>query len=248
VKITSRAVLFLREEEEAAMSGYTDEQHETWRLLYDRRMEDLSTRGSAMFLEGAVAIGLERERIPDLAEVNRRLERRTGWQAVPVDGFIPAHDFFALLARRRFPTVMRIRDREKLDYVPEPDIFHDLFGHVPLHSHPVFADFLQRFGEVAMRPRDEVEVMRMARLFWFTVEFGVIHENGQPRVYGSGLISSQADCANALSDRCERRPFALDEVMNQPFEIDRVQDVLFTIDSFDELFAAIEVVRWPLMV
>lgn len=222
------------------MIDYTEQQHQTWQILYDRRMADLSTRASRMFLEGAEAIGLERERIPDLGEVNRRLRNRTGWQAVEVGGFIPASDFFAMLARREFPTVVTIRDRDRLDYIPEPDIFHDLFGHVPLHSHPVFADFLQRFGEMAMRQKDEIGITRMTRLFWFTVEFGLIHENGAPRVYGSGLISSQADCANALSDRCDRRPFSLEAVMSQPFEIDHVQDVLFTIESFEDLFKAIE--------
>jgi phenylalanine-4-hydroxylase len=132
-----------------------------------------------------------------------------------------------------------VRPREQLDYLPEPDIFHDVFGHVPLHADVVFADFLQRFGAVASRATTEAGIEAMARLFWFTVEFGLVHEAGAVRVYGSGLISSAGDAANALSDRCDRRPFSLDAVISQPFEIDRLQDVLFVVESYDELFAAV---------
>jgi phenylalanine-4-hydroxylase len=128
----------------------------------------------------------------------------------------------------------------QLDYLPEPDIFHDVFGHVPLHADPVFADFLQRFGAVAARATTQDETTRMARLFWFTVEFGLIRERDAVRIYGSGLISSAGDAANALSENCERRPFDLDSVLNQHFEIDKLQPILYVIDSFDQLFDAVE--------
>jgi len=123
--------------------------------------------------------------------------------------------------------------------VPEPDIFHDVFGHVPLHANRVFADFLQRFGRAAAVAASDTDVERMARLFWFTVEFGLIREAGAVRIYGSGLISSHGDAANALGPSCERRRFSAAAVFAQPFAIDRLQDVLFVIDSFDELFAAL---------
>ncbi|HEX7051956.1 MAG TPA: phenylalanine 4-monooxygenase [Longimicrobiales bacterium] len=223
--------------------AYTRENHEVWRMLYDRRMRDLERTGSRIFLEGARIIGLRRDAVPDLDEVNERLEPLTGWAAVPVSGFIPARRFFECLARRRFPTTITVRPRDQLEYLPEPDIFHDVFGHVPLHAHPVFADFLQRFGELASSLSDEADVTRMARLFWFTVEFGLIREEGEIRVYGSGLISSAGDAANALSPRCYRRPFSLDAVLDQPFDIDRFQDALFVIDSFDQLFEAVEEAR-----
>jgi phenylalanine-4-hydroxylase len=128
----------------------------------------------------------------------------------------------------------------QLDYLPEPDIFHDVFGHVPLHAHPVFADFLQRFGRAASLARREEDVEAMARLFWFTVEFGLVREAGQVKVYGSGLISSHGDAANALGPACDRRPFSLDAVLSQPFEIDRLQDVLFVVDDYAQLFQAVE--------
>jgi phenylalanine-4-hydroxylase len=220
-------------------SAYTAEDHAVWGILYDRRMQSLRDTGSRVFLEGARAIGLRPDRVPDLAEVNGNLVRRTGWSAVPVTGFIPAQQFFGCLAQRRFPTTVTVRPREQLDYLPEPDIFHDVFGHVPLHADVVFAVFLPRFGAVASRATTEAGIEAMARLFWFTVEFGLVHEAGAVRVYGSGLISSAGDAANALSDRCDRRPFSLDAVISQPFEIDRLQDVLFVVESYDELFAAV---------
>jgi phenylalanine-4-hydroxylase len=218
---------------------YEQEDHDVWRILYDRRMATLHETGSRVFLDGIDRIGLSPSRVPNLADVNRRLGARTGWNAVGVEGFIPAAAFFRCLANRRFPTTLKVRPRAQLDYLPEPDIFHDVFGHVPLHSDPVFADFLQRFGALAAAASTDEEVTRMARLFWFTVEFGLIRERGEVRIYGSGLISSHGDAANALGSRCDRRPFELDAVLNQPFEIDHFQDILFVIESFDELFEAV---------
>jgi phenylalanine-4-hydroxylase len=220
--------------------AYSAEQHAVWALLYERRMAALQETGSGVFLRGAEAIGLHPDRVPDLDDVNARLAARTGWSALAVAGFIPAGQFFACLAARRFPTTVTVRPRAQLDYLPEPDIFHDVFGHVPLHADPVFADFLQRFGALAAAARTEEETERMARLFWYTVEFGLVREGGRVKVYGSGLISSHGDAANALGPSCDRRPFSLDAVFAQPFAIDRFQDVLFVVDSFDQLFEAVD--------
>jgi phenylalanine-4-hydroxylase len=220
-------------------STYTIEDHAVWGLLFARRMRELRQTGSKVFLDGADAIGLNPVTVPQLSEVNRRLGSRTGWNAVAVSGFLPARQFFECLANRRFPTTVKVRPRSQLDYLPEPDIFHDVFGHVPLHSDPHFGDFLQRFGAVAASARTEEQTLQMARLFWFTVEFGLVREDGELKVYGSGLISSAGDAANALSPACDRRPFSLDAVIAQPFEIDRLQDVLFVVDDFAQLFAAV---------
>ncbi len=222
--------------------AYGEEDHEVWSILYRRRMDDLQTNGSRIYLDGAQVIGLCEQTVPNLAEVNRRLAPRTGWQAVGVGGYLPAKEFFGCLATRRFPTTLTVRPRAKLDYLPEPDIFHDVFGHVPLHADPVFADFLQRFGQLGASTTTEEERERLARLFWFTVEFGLIAEGGRTKVYGSGLISSTADSANALGPSCDRRPFSLEAVIAQPFEIDRLQDVLFVVDSFEQLFEAVETI------
>ena len=227
---------------EQRYAHYDAEAHDVWRVLYERRMGTLAETGSSVFLDGIRRIGLRPDRVPDLAAVNASLARLTGWRAVGVGGFIPAREFFHCLAQRRFPTTLIVRPRAQLDYLPEPDIFHDVFGHVPLHSDPVFAEFLQRFGDLASRSRTEAETTEMARLFWFTVEFGLIRERGAVKVYGSGLISSHGDAANALGDGCDRRPFELDAVLRQPFEIDRLQDVLFVIESFQQLFDAVAVI------
>ena len=219
---------------------YTQEDHDVWGILYARRMESLEQTASHVFLDGAARIGLAQHAVPDLGDVNRRLDASTGWNAVGVGGFIPAAQFFRCLEQRRFPTTLGVRPRAQLDYLPEPDIFHDVFGHVPLHADPVFADFLQRFGALAAAAATPEETTAMARLFWFTVEFGLVRERGRTRIYGSGLISSHGDAANALGPRCERRPFVLDDVIGQPFEIDQLQDVLFEVQSFDQLFEAVE--------
>lgn len=219
--------------------SYSPDDHRVWQMLYDRRMEHLRDHAAAAFLHGIEVIGLSRERIPDLEEMNTRLERKTGWRAVPVKGFLEPKLFFQSLARRRFPTTVTIRPATSLDYIPEPDIFHDVFGHVPLHAHPVFADFLQRFGQAAAAAGEE-NTEAFTRLFWFTVEFGLSVENNKTKVYGSGLISSHGDCINALSDKCVKRRFALRDVIAQHFEIDDLQPVLFEVRTFAELFAAVD--------
>lgn len=224
---------------EQQYDDYAAESHEVWRTLYARRMPALQHTASTLFLEGAERIGLSATRVPQLTDVNQRLAARTGWAAVGVGGFLPAHEFFRCLAGRRFPTTLQVRARENLDYCPEPDIFHDVFGHVPLHADVHFAAFLQRFGAVAASARNEDETTMMARLFWFSVEFGLVREGGEVKVYGSGLISSHADSANALGLTCDRRPFTLDAVISEPFGIDHLQDVLFVVESFEQLFDAV---------
>ena len=167
---------------EQRWSEYTNEEHDVWGLLFARRMASLKDHGSEVFLRGADRVGLCPDCVPDLRVVNAKLSPVTGWQAVPVDGFLPAPEFFRCLSARMFPTTVTVRPREQLDYLPEPDIFHDVFGHVPLHASPAFADYLQRFGEIACRAEREEQIQGMARLFWFTVEFGLVKENGQTEV------------------------------------------------------------------
>ena len=225
---------------EQTYSAYTDEQHAVWAELVGRVLPELEKHAARAYLDGFQIIGLQRDRLPRLASISARLEPRTGWNSTPVSGFLPAPAFFEMLAARRFPTTTWLRRRDSLEYTPEPDIFHDVFGHVPLHADPVFADFLQHYGQVAAAAENEEDTTRMARLFWFTVEFGLIREEGQIKVYGSGLISSHGDAANALGPKCDRRPFSLDAVFNQHFEIDHFQDVLFVTESFDQLYQAVE--------
>lgn len=219
--------------------GYTAENQETWRVLYDRQMAYLADNASEVYLSGARSINLVRDHIPYLAgpqSVNKFLMPLTGWQSKAVPGYLPAKAFFACLARREFPTTIVIRSRESIDYLPEPDIFHDIFGHVPLHADPTFADFLQTYGKAAVSTDDPHHTERLSRLFWFTVEFGLIREGGRNRLYGSGLISSPGESAHALDSKdVDRRPFDLETVCNTSFEIDHYQPILYVLESFDQL-------------
>lgn len=219
--------------------GYTAENQETWTLLYDRQMEYLASHASNVYLSGARSIRLVRDYIPHLAgpqSINTYLKQLTGWQSCAVPGYIPAKAFFACLSRREFPTTVVIRPKESMDYLPEPDIFHDVFGHVPLHADPIFADFLQTYGKAALTTDDPVHTERLARLFWFTVEFGLIREEGRLKLYGSGLISSPGESHHALnSPKVDRRPFDLETVCSTSFEIDHYQPILYVLDSFEQL-------------
>ena len=219
--------------------GYTAENQQSWQTLYDRQMAYLPEHASQVYLRGAKSINLVRDYIPYLEgpkSVNHFLAPLTGWQSRAVPGYLPAKAFFACLARREFPTTVVIRPKESLDYLPEPDIFHDIFGHVPLHADPVFADFLQTYGKAALLTNDPYHTERLARLFWFTVEFGLIREGGRLKVYGSGLISSPGESRHSLeSDKVERRPFDLDRVCDTSFEIDHYQPILYVLDSFEQL-------------
>ena len=225
-------------------AGYTEENQETWRTLYDRQMEYLADNASNVYLSGARNIKLVRDHIPYLSgpkSVNTFLMPLTGWQSKAVPGYLPAKAFFACLARREFPTTIVIRPKESIDYLPEPDIFHDIFGHVPLHADPTFADFLQTYGKAALTTDDPHHTERLARLFWFTVEFGLIREGGRNRLYGSGLISSPGESKHALTSKeVDRRPFDLEAVCNTSFEIDHFQPILYVLDSFEQLRDAMD--------
>jgi phenylalanine-4-hydroxylase len=219
-------------------SVYTDEQHAVWTELVERVSPELERHASRAYLEGYQIIGLQRDRLPRLASISARLEPRTGWNSTPVSGFLPAPAFFEMLANRRFPTTTWLRDRDSLEYTPEPDIFHDVFGHVPMHAHKVFADFLERYGRVCASIEDEAVLEKLGRLFWYTVEFGLIREGNEIKVYGSGLISSHGECANVIAGNCAVRKFSLDDVLNTPVKVDEIHKLLFAIDNFDQMYDA----------
>ncbi len=235
---------------------YSEENHRVWKTLYEKRWTVLEKQASNTFLSGLRAINLVPDRVPllfgerpDPADpgrtikgINEYLRPLTGWQSRGVPGYLPAKAFFSCLARREFPTTVVIRPENKMDYLPEPDIFHDVFGHVPLHADPVFADFLQTYGKAALHTDDPYHIERLGRLFWFTVEFGLIHEDGRLKIYGSGLISSHGESAHALEapegrgkGKVERRAFDLDRVCDTTFEIDHYQPILYVLDSFEQL-------------
>jgi len=228
---------FLIEQDWAA---YTPEQHAIWQELVSQRMPQLEEHACAEYLEGFKQIGLQADQLPVLADVSARLEPRTGWNSTPVSGFLPADAFFEMLAARKFPTTTWIRSRESMGYTPEPDIFHDVFGHVPMHAHPVFANFLEHYGKVCAGLTDAEDLERMGRLFWFTVEFGVIREKGVVKVYGSGLISSHGECTHVVERGAglEIREFKLADVLDTVVDVSKMQPVLYAIESFDQIYEA----------
>jgi phenylalanine-4-hydroxylase len=219
-------------------AAYTPEQHSVWSELVGRVLPELEKHAAREYLEGFKVIGLQRDRLPNLAEITRRLGPRTGWSSTPVSGFLPAPAFFEMLANRLFPTTTWLRSRESLEYTPEPDIFHDVFGHVPMHAHKVFGDFLEHYGRVCAAMGDQETLEKLGRLFWYTVEFGLIRQDGEIKVYGSGLISSHGECRNVVQGGCQVHDFSLDEVLNTPVKVDEFQKVLFAIHSFDEMYEA----------
>ena len=171
-----KATPYLTEQDYAA---YTEEQHEVWAELVHCRMPQIEQHAALEYLAGFAFLDLPFDRLPNLAAVSERLESCTGWNATPVSGFMPAPAFFEMLAARRFPTTTWLRGRDSMEYTPEPDIFHDVFGHVPMHAHPVFADFLAHYGQLCARIHDKRILERIGRVFWYTVEFGLIR-TGRP--------------------------------------------------------------------
>jgi phenylalanine-4-hydroxylase len=230
-----KAAQYLIEQDYAS---YSTEQHGIWAELVRRRMPQLEQHAAQEYLDGFETLCLPYDRLPNLAAVSAKLERRTGWNATPVSGFMPAPAFFEMLAARRFPTTTWLRSRDSLEYTPEPDIFHDVFGHVPMHAHPVFADFLAHYGQLCARISDEAILERIGRVFWYTVEFGLIRQKGEVKVYGSGLISSNGECSNVINGGCTVHSFALDEVLRTPVKVDEMHKLLFAIDSFEQIYKA----------
>lgn len=232
---------------------YSDDNHESWRRLYERMLPRWKRYANDKFLDGIDCLALDPQKVPRLEDVNRFLEPLSAFKAKAVTGYVPAYLFFDRLRQREFPTTITIRDKDTLDYLPEPDIFHDIAGHVPMHTHRRFSDVLVRFGEVArsaarraatiedreLRVRVvESNIKAMARFFWFTVEFGLM-KGGDSGVcvYGSGLLSSFGEIEHSVESReVQRYPFQLEWVINQYFEIDHYQPLLFVVDSFAHLF------------
>jgi len=216
--------------------AFTADEHAMWDRLFARQSEMLPGRASEAFLRGIDVLKLEKPGIPDYRELNARLMAATGWQVVAVPGLVPDDVFFDHLANRRFPAGNFIRTPEQLDYLQEPDVFHDVFGHVPMLADPVFADYMVAYGEGGLRSLKFDALKQLARLYWYTVEFGLIREAGGLRIYGAGIVSSYAESVFALdSDSPNRIGFDLARVMRTDYRIDDFQQNYFVIDSLDQL-------------
>ncbi|NVJ50560.1 MAG: phenylalanine 4-monooxygenase [Gammaproteobacteria bacterium] len=215
---------------------YDDIEDDTWAFLYARQMELIKGRACQEYEQGLRVLGLNDKQVPQLPDVNRALMNATGWQVEAVPALIPFQQFFELLAERKFPAATFIRTPLEIDYLQEPDIFHELFGHCPLLTDPVFADFVHNYGKLGVAA-SPVQRRYLARIFWFTVEFGLIKENNQTRIYGAGILSSPSETRYALEDeRASRVEFNLARALRTPYRIDILQPQYFVIDSFNELF------------
>ncbi len=217
-------------------AAYTAADHSTYRRLYERQSALLPGLASEAFIAALPSLGIK-DHIPRFEEINERLRPATGWEIVGVPGLIPEVPFFTLLAHRKFPVTDWIRTPAEFDYIVEPDIFHDLFGHVPLLFNPVFADYVQRYGEGGLRAADLGACELLSRLYWYTIEFGLIQEAGGLRAYGAGILSSAGELDYAVrSPLPQRRPLQLERTMRTRYSIDSYQGTYFVIDSFQQLF------------
>jgi phenylalanine-4-hydroxylase len=215
---------------------YTSEDQVVWRLLVERQTALAQAYACEEFLQGLRTLGIG-DTIPDFDAVNARLEPLTGWRIVGVPGLIPDAAFYDHLAHRRFPVTVWIRTRAELDYLVEPDLFHDFFGHVPLLSNPVFADYMQLYGQRALEAGAKIDLL--ARLYWYTVEFGLIRTPAGLKIYGAGILSSAAEVKHAIEGGgVQRLPFEALSVMRRPYQIDKLQDTYFVLDDFRQLFEA----------
>ena len=220
-------------------AAYTPAEHQVWMTLYERQSKLLPGRACDAFLHGLDALDLHRGGVPDFARINEELNRLTGWSVVAVPGLVPDEVFFDHLANRRFPAGRFIRKPDQLDYLQEPDIFHDVFGHVPMLTDPTFADYMAAYGEGGLRALDRGQLHNLARLYWYTVEFGLLETPEGLRIYGAGIVSSHAESIFALDDPSPNRlGFDLERVMRTPYRIDDFQQVYFVIPSLQALLDA----------
>ena len=221
-------------------AAYTAADHDTYRRLYERQSALLPGLASEAFIAALPQLGAK-ERIPHFDDINERLYKTTRWQLVAVPGLIPEVPFFQLLANRKFPVTDWIRRPEEFEYIVEPDVFHDLFGHVPLLFNPMLADYMQRYGEGGLKAARLGSCEMLARLYWYTIEFGLIREAEGLRAYGAGILSSHGELPYSVhSPEPQRLPLTLERTMRTRYKIDSYQQTYFVIDSFEQLFQLTE--------
>ena len=217
---------------------YTTDEHAMYARLFARQVKQAPGQACEEFLDALQELGAA-DHIPRFESISESLQRATGWEVVAVPGLIPEHAFFSLLAHRRFPVTVWLRTPAEFDYIVEPDVFHDLYGHVPLLFNPVFADYMQAFGRGGLKAQGLQALEYLARLYWYTVEFGLITTTRGLRVYGAGVLSSVGETQYALtSSKPQRLAFDLKRVLRTPYKIDDYQSAYFVVESFDQLFAA----------
>ncbi len=225
-------------------AGYKAEDHQVWQLLFDRQIAVLPDLASKAYLDGIKAIGFSREYIPNFEETNKHLREITGWSIEVVEGLIPNKEFFELLLTKRFPASTWLRKLAQLDYLEEPDMFHDTFGHIPMLTNHDFCSFLNGLSKIALRFLDsEVGVEMIARLYWYTVEFGLIQDPEGLKIYGAGIISSSGESIYSLSNKPKKAPFDVLTIVNTPYIKDKFQEKYFVITSYKELYESLPILE-----
>ncbi len=222
------------EHDEIIYPDYPESDQESWRFLFDRQMKFLPGRACEEYLEGSKRLNFTPDKIPALKDLSHVFYKTTGWKIARVPGLIHEQDFFKMLQRKVFPSTDYIRGKEELDYTPAPDLFHDMFGHMPLLTDTNFASFYQMFGEAALNAQGENR-KKLETFHWFTVEFGLIRKPEGMRIYGAGIISSLGEIQHALSNEVEVIDFDPERIVNQAYDVWHLQPVLFAIDSFEQL-------------
>jgi len=225
---------------EQVYSKYTSEDFGVWRLLYERQLPFVQANASELYLDALNKIGFTANAIPHFEETTKRLQQYTGWQLIVVPELVPQKDFFQMLTNKTFPATCWLRALEELDYIEEPDMFHDVFGHVPLLVNSAYAEFMHNFGKLAMKWIDTPDAIPiLARVYWFTIEFGLLRENGNNKIFGAGIISSIGETAHVYKEESEKVPFNIKQMLTTEYRIDTLQPRYFVIDSFEQLCNAI---------
>ncbi|MCS4534295.1 phenylalanine 4-monooxygenase [Neisseria montereyensis] len=234
--MTTACAYTAREADSDGFIHYPPEEHQVWHDLIVRQQRNLPGRACHEYLEGLAKLALPHDHIPQLADIDAVLLDNTGWRTAPVPALIPFGRFFKLLANKAFPVATFIRRHEDFDYIQEPDIFHEIAGHCPLLTHPAFAEFNEIYGKLGL-DADKTERVFLARLYWFTIEFGLVGLNPQERrIYGGGILSSPSETEYALSGKPEYRAFNIADVLRTPYRIDRIQPIYYVLDKLDTLF------------
>lgn len=219
--------------------NFTQEEHNLWKFLFERQLGIFPGRVVQEHIDSLKTLGISKDRIPKFHEISSILKEKTGWEVVPVPGLVPDVIFFELLNSRKFPSTCFLRRPDQIDYLQEPDIFHDIFGHIPLLVLPTFANYMEAFAKIALKSIERGDVKRAARLYWFTIEFGLFqtpNTNGL-RTYGAGIVSSYKETIYCVEDPAPNRiPFSLERVMRSDYRIDDLQQTYFVIESYDDLF------------
>ncbi len=223
---------------------YTPEHFEVWKILFERQMKNLAGTVTSQYLEGLRKINFEAGRIPNFSETNARLQELTGWQIQAVPGIIPDNDFFVLLSQQKFPATCWLRQMSQLDYIEEPDMFHDVFGHIPLLTNLHYCDFLSGLSRIALRHIDKAAIIElMSRIYWFTIEFGLMIENKQRKIYGAGVISSAGETEYSMSHAPQILPYEVTALFDTPFYKDHIQNKYFVIESFEQLYNSLPAIE-----